>query len=250
MAFLLSVIYYQFQYLALQYNNLGISMIKPQWQQLINSESKKDYFQTLTAEIASQRASGLSIFPAEKDVFNAFNYADLLDVKVVILGQDPYHGEGQAHGLAFSVQHGIKIPPSLVNMYKELVTDIDGFEKPKNGCLTHWAEQGVLLLNTVLTVQQANAHSHAKLGWETFTEQVINELNEKNDGCVFILWGAHAHKKGKNINKEKHLVLAGPHPSPLSAYRGFFGCKHFSQANTWLTKHEIGQIDWHLYQFD
>ena len=221
-------------------------MIKPQWQQLIKRESKKDYFQVLSKEVTQQRAAGIAIFPADNDVFNAFNYVDLPDVKVVILGQDPYHGEGQAHGLAFSVQPGIKVPPSLVNMYKELITDIDGFEKPPHGCLTSWAEQGVLLLNTVLTVQQANAHSHAKLGWEIFTEQVVQTLNKKNKGCVFILWGAHAHKKGKNINQEKHLVLSGPHPSPLSAYRGFFGCQHFSQANTWLEKNSISPIDWQL----
>jgi len=221
-------------------------MIKPQWQQLINREAEKTYFQSLTSEITKQRATELSIYPAEKDVFNAFNYADLADVKVVILGQDPYHGKDQAHGLAFSVQNGIKVPPSLVNMYKELTTDIPDFKAPNHGCLTHWAEQGVLLLNTVLTVQKANAHSHAKLGWETFTEQVINEVNDHNRGCVFILWGAHAHKKGKNINKDKHLVLAGPHPSPLSAYRGFFGCQHFSKANTWLVQHNIQSIDWHL----
>jgi len=224
----------------------GIIMIKKQWQQLINREAKQDYYQTLVTEVAQQRTSGITIFPPEVDVFNAFNFVDLPEVKVVILGQDPYHGEQQAHGLAFSVQPGIKVPPSLVNIYKELTTDIDGFAAPKHGNLLHWAEQGVLLLNTVLTVQQANAHSHAKLGWETFTEQVINEINEQNAGCVFILWGAHAHKKGKKIDQDKHLVLAGPHPSPLSAYRGFFGCRHFSQANAWLTEHKISAIDWHL----
>ena len=221
-------------------------MIKPQWQQLLNREAGKEYFQTLTSEITNQRAASVPIYPAEEAVFNAFNHVDLTNVKVVILGQDPYHGKDQAHGLAFSVQAGIKVPPSLVNMYKELSTDIKGFITPKHGCLTPWAEQGVLLLNTVLTVQQANAHSHAKLGWETFTEQVINELNERNDGCVFILWGAHAQKKGKKINQEKHLVLVGPHPSPLSAYRGFFGCQHFSKANDWLTNHEIKPINWYL----
>jgi len=221
-------------------------MIKTQWQQLINREEKQEYFQSLVTEVAQQRVAGITVFPEEEDVFNAFNYADLSEVKVVILGQDPYHGESQAHGLAFSVQPGIKVPPSLVNMYKELVTDIEGFRTPKHGNLVHWAEQGVLLLNTVLTVQQANAHSHAKLGWETFTEQVINEINEHNSGCVFILWGAHAKKKGKKIDQEKHLVLAGPHPSPLSAYRGFFGCRHFSQANSWLTEHNLSAIDWHL----
>jgi uracil-DNA glycosylase len=221
-------------------------MIKPQWQQLINEETKQGYFQSLASEVARQRESGVTVFPTEKDVFNACNYADLSDVKVVVLGQDPYHGEQQAHGLAFSVQHGVKVPPSLVNIYKELTTDIDGFIAPKHGNLLHWAEQGVLLLNTVLTVQQANAHSHAKLGWETFTEKVISEINNKNPGCVFILWGAHAHKKGKSIDQTKHLVLAGPHPSPLSAYRGFFGCQHFSQANAWLLNKNLTVIDWHL----
>ncbi|WP_232771553.1 uracil-DNA glycosylase [Colwellia sp. 12G3] len=220
--------------------------MKPQWQQLINRETKQSYFKDLVTEVAKQRSSEISIYPTENDVFNAFNHVDLADIKIVILGQDPYHGKDQAHGLAFSVQEGIKVPPSLVNMYKELSTDIKGFKAPKHGCLTPWAEQGVLLLNTVLTVQQGNAHSHAKLGWEIFTEQVINELNEHNDGCVFILWGAHAHKKGKNINQDKHLVLAGPHPSPLSAYRGFYGCQHFSQANAWLVKHEMNPIDWQL----
>lgn len=225
---------------------LDMNIMKPQWQQLINRETKQSYFKDLVTEVAKQRSSEISIYPTENDVFNAFNHVDLADIKIVILGQDPYHGKDQAHGLAFSVQEGIKVPPSLVNMYKELSTDIKGFKAPKHGCLTPWAEQGVLLLNTVLTVQQGNAHSHAKLGWEIFTEQVINELNEHNDGCVFILWGAHAHKKGKNINQDKHLVLAGPHPSPLSAYRGFYGCQHFSQANAWLVKHEMNPIDWQL----
>ncbi|TYK67362.1 uracil-DNA glycosylase [Colwellia echini] len=220
--------------------------IKPQWKALINHEKSKPYFKILSEKIAAERTAGTTVFPQDDDVFNAFTYADLTEVKVVIIGQDPYHGAGQAHGLAFSVQDGVKVPPSLVNMYKELVTDIDGFETPKHGCLTSWAEQGVLLLNTVLTVQQANAHSHAKLGWETFTEQVINELNTHNKGCVFILWGAHAHKKGKNISLDKHLVLKGPHPSPLSAYRGFFGCKHFSQANDWLAKQGMEIINWKL----
>ncbi|MEI6895513.1 MAG: uracil-DNA glycosylase [Colwellia sp.] len=221
-------------------------MIKAQWQQLINHEKQQEYFQDLMNEVAQQRASGITIFPAEQDVFNAFNYVDLSEVKVVILGQDPYHGEQQAHGLAFSVQPGIKVPPSLVNMYKELATDIAGFNIPTHGSLTHWAEQGVLLLNTVFTVQQAKAHSHAKLGWENFTEQIINAINEKNTGCVFMLWGAHAQKKGKQIHPDKHLILVGPHPSPLSAYRGFFGCQHFSQANTWLAKKSMAPIDWQL----
>jgi uracil-DNA glycosylase len=220
--------------------------IKLQWQKLINEEQTKPYFIKLNQELTQQRANGDVIFPVEDDVFNAFCYQDIKDIKVVILGQDPYHGENQAHGLAFSVQSGIKVPPSLVNIYKELITEFNNFTKPTHGCLTPWAEQGVLLLNTVLTVKQAQAHSHAKLGWETFTDVVIKTINQESPGCVFLLWGAHAQKKGKNINAEKHLVLNGPHPSPLSAYRGFFGCQHFSKANEWLLSKNIPQINWQL----
>jgi uracil-DNA glycosylase len=221
-------------------------LLKPYWQTLISQEQAKPYFQSLLTNIQQQRAGGLTIFPSENNIFNAFENVDISEVKVVILGQDPYHGEGQAHGLAFSVLPNIKIPPSLANIYKELCTDIDDFVTPNHGFLQPWAKQGVLLLNTVLTVQQANAHSHAKLGWETFTDAVITELNEQNDHCVFILWGAHAQKKGRNINNGKHLVLAGPHPSPLSAYRGFFGSKPFSQTNTWLASKGLSHIDWRL----
>lgn len=218
--------------------------IKPLWQKLINTEQEKPYFQSLINNVNEQRNTDIKIFPPNNDVFNAFKFTDLPDVKIVILGQDPYHGEGQAHGLAFSVLPDIKVPPSLVNIYKELSTDIDGFSTPKHGFLESWAKQGVLLLNTVLTVQQANAHSHAKLGWETFSDAVISELNNNNDHCVFILWGAHAKKKGRNIECDKHLVLSGPHPSPLSSYRGFFGSKPFSQANEWLIKQGEVSIDW------
>jgi len=226
-------------------------MIKPHWQQIIKHEQSQNYYCQLQAEIAKQRSQGITIFPKQEDVFRAFEFNDLADIKVVILGQDPYHGLGkdnipQAHGLAFSVQHGIKVPPSLVNIYKELTTDIDGFVTPNHGHLTTWAEQGVLLLNTVLTVQQAQAHSHAKLGWETFTAKIIEELNEHNDGCVFILWGAHAQKKGRNIDDSKHLILNGPHPSPLSVYRGFYGSEPFSKANAWLVNHDKSAINWHL----
>lgn len=235
-------------------------MIKPYWQQIIKQEQSQDYYCQLQAEITKQKAQGLAIFPEEKDVFRAFELTDLADVKVVVLGQDPYHGVSgkaalkqgmpddipQAHGLAFSVQRGVKIPPSLVNIYKELTTDIDGFVTPKHGNLTAWAEQGVLLLNTVLTVQQGLAHSHAKLGWETFTDNIIQQINLHNNGCVFILWGAHAQKKGRNIDNEKHLILNGPHPSPLSAYRGFFGSQPFSKANNWLIEQGVTPIDWCL----
>lgn len=225
-------------------------MIKPHWQKIIKQEQQKEYYCQLQAEIDKQRSQGVSVFPQEKDVFSAFELLDLKDVCVVILGQDPYHGiDGdkiQAHGLAFSVQEGVKTPPSLVNIYKELASDIEGFVAPNHGNLTAWATQGVLLLNTVLTVQQGHAHSHAKLGWETFTDIIIEHINADNQGCVFMLWGAHAQKKGRNIDTQKHLILNGPHPSPLSAYRGFFGCQHFSKANAWLAQQGRKTIDWQL----
>jgi len=234
-------------------------MIKAQWKKIIEQEKSQDYFCQLMAEVEQQRIDGINIFPNREQVFSAFEYADLSDINVVILGQDPYHGFAygetpQAHGLAFSVplskvshfEKKFKTPPSLVNIYKELNSDIDDFITPTHGNLTSWAEQGVLLLNTVLTVQQGKAHSHAKLGWERFTDKIISEINEHNNGCVFILWGAHAQKKGQNIDQTKHLVLAGPHPSPLSAYRGFFGCQHFSQTNTWLSEHKKQVINWCL----
>jgi uracil-DNA glycosylase len=223
----------------------------PQWQELLTSEQSKPYYKELSAKIAKQRENGEVIYPADNEIFSAFEHIDLTAIKVVILGQDPYHGTGndgqsQAHGLAFSVKPGIKIPPSLVNIYKELKTDIDDFILPLHGNLSHWAKQGVLLLNTVLTVKESQAHSHAKLGWEIFTDKMISALSEHNTGCVFMLWGSHAQKKGKDIDDDKHYVLAGPHPSPLSAYRGFFGCQHFSKANTWLKAHDKKIIDWQV----
>ena len=228
-----------------------MTTLKPQWQKIIAHEQQQDYFKKLTLEVNTRRSSGEVIFPLEEDVFSAFASVDLSDVKVVILGQDPYHGlgkngESQAHGLAFSVRKGIKVPPSLVNIYKELTQDIPDFKTPGHGYLVEWAEQGVLLLNTVLTVKQAQAHSHAKLGWGTFTDKIIAEINQHNQGCVFLLWGSHAQKKGKNIDQEKHYVLNGPHPSPLSAYRGFFGCQHFSKANLWLTAQNKSMINWQI----
>ena len=228
-----------------------MTTLKPQWQKIIAHEQQQDYFKKLTSEVNKQRSSGEVVFPLEEDVFSAFSSVDLSDVKVVILGQDPYHGlgkngESQAHGLAFSVRKGIKVPPSLVNIYKELTQDIPGFKTPEHGYLVEWAAQGVLMLNTVLTVKQGQAHSHAKLGWETFTDKIITELNKHNAGCVFLLWGSHAQKKGKNIDQEKHYVLNGPHPSPLSAYRGFFGCQHFSKANLWLKAQSKSIINWQI----
>ncbi len=216
------------------------------WHDLLEQEKKQDYFVDTLHFVEAERSAGKAIFPPDQDVFNAFHFTEFNDVKVVILGQDPYHGAGQAHGLCFSVLPGVKTPPSLVNIYKELAQDIEGFQIPQHGFLQSWAEQGVLLLNTVLTVEQGKAHSHAKSGWETFTDSVIEALNQKQQGVVFLLWGAHAKKKGRFINRSKHHVLTAPHPSPLSAHRGFLGCKHFSQANQLLESHGKTPINWQL----
>ena len=216
------------------------------WQSALGDEKQKDYFVTLLERVKHAREAGSVIYPPQSDVFNALKYTPLGEVKVVILGQDPYHGPNQAHGLCFSVKAGIKTPPSLKNMYKELLSDIDGFTEPNHGTLTSWAEQGVLLLNTVLTVEQGKAHSHAKWGWETFTDKVIDVVNEHCQNVVFLLWGSHAQNKGKHINREKHHVLHAPHPSPLSAHRGFLGCKHFSQTNEYLIAKGKETINWQV----
>ncbi|WP_413112992.1 uracil-DNA glycosylase [Thaumasiovibrio sp. DFM-14] len=214
------------------------------WQEMLATEKAQDYFIETVQHIERERAAGKAIYPPEKDVFSAFELTPLDDVKVVILGQDPYHGPNQAHGLCFSVLPAVKVPPSLANMYKELATDIAGFEIPEHGYLKSWAEQGVLLLNTVLTVEQGKAHSHAKLGWETFTDRVIEIVNQHCEGVVFLLWGSHAQKKGRKIDTTRHHVLAAPHPSPLSAYRGFFGSKPFSKTNQLLKEKGKVAIDW------
>ncbi|MDX1303333.1 uracil-DNA glycosylase [Photobacterium sp.] len=214
------------------------------WHEIIEQEKQQSYFQYIEQFVATERAEGKVIYPAEQDVFNAFDSTPFNQVKVVILGQDPYHGPDQAHGLSFSVLPGVKIPPSLANMYKELATDIPGFEIPNHGCLQGWAGQGVLLLNTVLTVERGQAHSHAKIGWETFTDRIIDTLDRHLEGVVFLLWGAHAQKKGRRIDDEKHHVLKSAHPSPLSAYRGFFGCQHFSQTNLLLKQMNKPEINW------
>mgnify|MGYP000002885640 FL=1 len=206
------------------------------WESIINDERDKEYFQSVLAFVEQQRNSGKTIYPPQEQVFSAFDMTPFESVRVVILGQDPYHGAKQAHGLAFSVLPGVKIPPSLRNMYKELAQDIDGFEIPSHGYLDTWASQGVLMLNTVLTVEEAKAHSHAKCGWETFTDAIIAELNQRSEPIIFLLWGAHAQKKGQAIDADKHHVLTAPHPSPLSAHRGFFGCQHFSTTNLFLNK--------------
>ncbi|ELL0597436.1 uracil-DNA glycosylase [Vibrio vulnificus] len=216
------------------------------WHDVIGAEKEQSYFQQTLNFVEAERQAGKVIYPPAKDVFNAFRYTEFQDVKVVILGQDPYHGPNQAHGLCFSVLPGIKTPPSLVNMYKELSQDIQGFQIPAHGYLEAWAKQGVLLLNTVLTVEQGKAHSHASLGWETFTDKVIEAINQHQQGVVFLLWGSHAQKKGRFIDRHKHVVLTAPHPSPLSAHRGFLGCKHFSQANQHLLDQGKQAIDWQL----
>ncbi|AVH31217.1 uracil-DNA glycosylase [Vibrio fluvialis] len=214
------------------------------WHDVIGVEKQQDYFQQTLTFVEQQRQAGKVIFPPAKDVFNAFRFTEFNQVKVVILGQDPYHGPNQAHGLCFSVQPGIKTPPSLVNMYKELAQDIPGFQIPNHGYLKSWAEQGVLLLNTVLTVEQGQAHSHANTGWETFTDRVIDALNQNGQGIVFLLWGSHAQKKGRMIDRQRHHVLMAPHPSPLSAHRGFLGCRHFSQTNQLLEQQGKAPINW------
>ncbi|WP_299267496.1 uracil-DNA glycosylase [uncultured Psychrosphaera sp.] len=214
------------------------------WSSVIAQEQQQTYLKDTLTTVAEERAQGIDIFPTDEDVFSAFDLTALKDVKVVILGQDPYHGINQAHGLAFSVKPGIKIPPSLRNMYKELASDINGFEIPKHGYLIDWAKQGVLLLNTVLTVRSGQAHSHKSLGWEQFTDKIISTLNEQRSDLVFLLWGSHAQKKAAAIDSNKHHILNAPHPSPLSAHRGFFGCKHFSKTNEILKKQGQAQIDW------
>lgn len=216
------------------------------WDQVLAEEKGKPYFVALTDRVSAARRTGVTVFPPESDTFNALTMTALNDVNVVILGQDPYHGEHQAHGLCFSVPPGVKTPPSLVNIYKTLVDDIEGFTIPKHGTLTSWAQQGVLLLNTVLTVEEGMPNSHAKWGWERFTDAIIDAVNTHCENVVFLLWGSHAQKKGKHVNRDKHLVLHAPHPSPLSAYRGFFACKHFSQANHYLSSKGKTPITWQI----
>ena len=214
------------------------------WHDVLAEEKEKPYFVETLKAVAEEREAGVTVYPPQKDVFNAFRLTELGDIKVVILGQDPYHGPNQAHGLAFSVLPGVAIPPSLLNMYKELEQDIPGFQRPRHGFLESWAKQGVLLLNTVLTVEAGKAHSHARFGWETFTDNVISAINSHREGVIFLLWGSHAQKKGSIIDAQRHHVLKAPHPSPLSAHRGFFGCQHFSKTNALLSQAGQTPIDW------
>ncbi|NVJ49579.1 MAG: uracil-DNA glycosylase [Gammaproteobacteria bacterium] len=213
------------------------------WSELLSSEKEQAYFRTLMAFIDRERSNGKTIYPAQADVFNAIALTPLAQTRVVILGQDPYHGPNQAHGLAFSVNAGVPLPPSLRNIFKELQTDL-GITPPQSGNLSAWAKQGVLLLNTVLTVEQGLAHSHKNQGWETFTDAIIKKLSAHADHIVFLLWGSHAQKKSQLIDSQKHTLLMAPHPSPLSAHRGFFGCRPFSQANAALRAHGQAPIDW------
>lgn len=213
------------------------------WRDALADEKQQPYFRQLMDRVDAARQNTL-VYPPAEQVFNAFKLTELGDVKVVILGQDPYHGPGQAHGLCFSVPPGIKPPPSLKNIYKALQHDYPDYQVPSHGCLAHWAGQGVFLLNTVLTVEQGKAHSHAGWGWEQFTDKVIAEINERLQGVVFLLWGAHAQKKAAQVNASKHHILTAVHPSPLSAHRGFLTCGHFRAANEALTAQGKQPIAW------
>lgn len=213
------------------------------WKDRLAPEFEKPYMVALRQFLLERKKAGAVIYPPGNLIFNAMNSTPFDSVKVVILGQDPYHGPGQAHGLCFSVQEGVVVPPSLANIYRELQADL-GIEIPAGGNLQHWAEQGVLLLNAVLTVERGQAGAHQGKGWEKFTDHVVSQLNESRDGLVFMLWGSYAMKKGAVIDRNRHLVLSAPHPSPLSAHRGFFGCRHFSKANEWLQQRGLSPIEW------
>ncbi|MBW4935774.1 uracil-DNA glycosylase [Marinobacter sp. F4206] len=223
------------------------SQLRPDrgWSDHLAHEFRQPYMRELAEFLAAEEQAGKVLFPASQHCFNALNSTPLDKVSVVILGQDPYHGPGQAHGLCFSVRPDVPPPPSLVNIFKEIHSDLN-IEAPDHGCLQPWAEDGVLLLNSVLTVVQGQAGAHQGKGWETFTDKVIETINRERDGVVFLLWGSYAKKKGRHIDRNRHLVLEGPHPSPLSAYRGFFGCRHFSRANDWLQQKGQRSIDWTL----
>ena len=217
--------------------------LEPGWKQALASEFSSDYMTQLRAFLLAEKQQGKVVYPPGAQIFNAFEHTPFDQVKVVILGQDPYHGPGQAHGLCFSVPEGVPPPPSLINIFKEISRDF-GTPMSRNGNLEHWADQGVLLLNATLTVLQGQAGAHQGKGWERFTDAVIDRLNRERDALVFMLWGSYAQKKGALIDRQRHLVLTAPHPSPLSAHRGFIGCGHFSRANSWLQEHGQAPIDW------
>ncbi len=219
--------------------------IEESWKEVLKDEFNKPYFQQIPLHIKTEKSQGKTIYPPGSQIFNAFNTTPFDKVKAVILGQDPYHGPGQAHGLCFSVAYGVPPPPSLVNIFKELESDI-GVPIPHHGNLTHWAEQGVFLLNASLTVRAGEPMSHAKIGWAGFTNTVIKKISDEKEHVVFILWGKFAQEKSSLINQSKHLILRSVHPSPLSAHAGFFGCKHFSKTNEYLVRHGIDPIDWSI----
>ena len=215
------------------------------WDEVLKSESEKDYFLEIKTYLKKEYSEKV-VYPPKEETFTAFKLTEYKDVKVVILGQDPYHGFGQAHGLAFSVKKDIKIPPSLRNMYKEILAEEEG-NTFNHGCLESWAKQGIFLLNATLTVREGEANSHSKIGWTKFTDEVIKKINEKDNPVIFVLWGNNAKAKRKYITNEKHIVLEGVHPSPLSANRGFFGCNHFKDINKILEKLYGKKIDWNIY---
>ncbi len=223
---------------------MNFNQIQPDWLPIFEREASKPYYQKIVAQISLDSANGNIIFPPENQIFEAFKLTSLQNTKVVILGQDPYHGDGEANGICFSVNKGIKVPPSLRNIYKELATDIIHFEIPNHGNIENWAKQGVLLLNTSLTVIKDQANSHNKIGWHQFTNKIIETISNQKEHVVFILWGKNAIEKVQFINPNKHLVLKGVHPSPLSASRGFFGCKHFSKTNEYLVSKNLIPINW------
>ena len=219
--------------------------LHPSWKAVLDGEFDKDYMRSLKSFLLQRKQAGHVIYPPGSLIFNALDQTPFDQVKVVILGQDPYHGAGQAHGLCFSVQPGVAIPPSLQNIFKEIRNDL-GLEPPAHGCLLSWARQGVLLLNAVLTVEAGNAGAHQGRGWEIFTDRIIGELNTQREHLVFMLWGSYAQKKGAMIDRRRHLVLQSPHPSPLSAHRGFSGNRHFSKTNDYLTAHGVSPVNWQL----
>lgn len=220
--------------------------LEPLWLNVLGDELKKPYMNELKSFLLDEKQKGFTFYPKNQDIFNAFNYTPFDKVKVVILGQDPYHGQGQAHGLSFSVQKGIAVPPSLKNIYKELADEFTGYQIPNHGDLSSWAAQGVLLLNATLTVRAQTPGSHQKRGWETFTDHVIAELSKHREGLVFILWGRYAQQKEALIDTNKHHVLKSAHPSPFSAYNGFFGSKPFSKTNEILEKQGLTPINWQI----
>lgn len=222
---------------------MATAKIDQSWLDQIGSEFDKPYMKALKDFLLHEKEAGRQIYPKGGEIFSALNLTHFKNVRVVIIGQDPYHGPNQAHGLAFSVRKGVPVPPSLQNIYKELQMEY-GTPIPSDGELTGWAEQGVLLLNATLTVQRANAGSHQKKGWEEFTDAIIRAVNDHHEHVVFMLWGSYAQKKGAFIDRKRHLVLEAPHPSPLSAHRGFFGCGHFKKANDYLVAHGRKPVDW------